>query len=240
MGCRILASPLTSMFPGVEGMSLRKLDYRAFLLRLWQVGQEDSPVESKTRAWRASLESVDTGELRGFPSLEGLFEYLDQVCIPREPASLKQDQSELCPSHHISITREGSLYIQINTARISAGHTEDFVQALSAENLRPLLGDFKGYINIFLIQAEDDPQVFSSLSIWETLEDCQRFFSSPRYLALLGSVGEYLVESLDRRGFTVRVELSKYCLHTQPRLLCESPCSVQREPSGLTAREYLP
>ncbi len=44
--------------------------YQAFLLRVWQV-QSDGKL-----TWRASLESVDTGERHGFASLEILFEFL--------------------------------------------------------------------------------------------------------------------------------------------------------------------
>jgi hypothetical protein len=38
----------------------------SYLLRLWQVRSEDGMV------WRASLESVDTGERKGFASLDTL------------------------------------------------------------------------------------------------------------------------------------------------------------------------
>jgi hypothetical protein len=41
----------------------------AFLLRLWKV-------RDNGKSWRASLERVDSGEKRGFTSLEDLFTYL--------------------------------------------------------------------------------------------------------------------------------------------------------------------
>jgi len=48
-------------------------DYRSYLLRLWR--EEQAP-----GAWRASLESVITGERRGFASLDALFDFLrDQI-----------------------------------------------------------------------------------------------------------------------------------------------------------------
>jgi len=46
--------------------------YRSYLLRLWQVGTADVP------SWRASLESAQTGERRGFADLESLFAFLEQ------------------------------------------------------------------------------------------------------------------------------------------------------------------
>ena len=44
--------------------------YRAYMLRLWQVDDEEGPT------WRASLESPHTGERRGFASLEALVAFL--------------------------------------------------------------------------------------------------------------------------------------------------------------------
>ena len=46
--------------------------YLAYMLRLWQVGDEREPV------WRASLESPHTGERHGFASLEALFAFLEE------------------------------------------------------------------------------------------------------------------------------------------------------------------
>lgn len=47
--------------------------YRAYLLRLWLAeGEDGQPV------WRASLESAQTGERRGFADLGSLFAFLEQ------------------------------------------------------------------------------------------------------------------------------------------------------------------
>jgi hypothetical protein len=51
-------------------MSKEQPDYLSYLLRLWQVRGEEKGV------WRASLESVDTGERKGFAGLEALFDFL--------------------------------------------------------------------------------------------------------------------------------------------------------------------
>lgn len=51
-------------------MSNRRKGYVAYLLRLWQVG------EGENAWWRASLETPQTAERRGFASLDDLFEYL--------------------------------------------------------------------------------------------------------------------------------------------------------------------
>ena len=46
----------------------------AYLLRLWQVeGGENAP-------WRASLESPQSGERRGFAGLVELFTFLEKAC----------------------------------------------------------------------------------------------------------------------------------------------------------------
>lgn len=46
------------------------LNYRSYILRLWEVTREGEP------AWQASLQSITTGQRRGFPDLESLFDYL--------------------------------------------------------------------------------------------------------------------------------------------------------------------
>ena len=45
-------------------------DYRSYLLRLWQVKEDDR------HSWRASLEDTRTGELMGFADLDALVDYL--------------------------------------------------------------------------------------------------------------------------------------------------------------------
>ncbi len=50
-------------------MSRTSAAYLSYLLRLWREGEGG-------QAWRASLESVASGEQRGFPGLDALFAYL--------------------------------------------------------------------------------------------------------------------------------------------------------------------
>ncbi len=45
-------------------------NYQAYLLRLWQAGDGDQP------QWRASLEDPRSGEVKGFSSLEEMFEFI--------------------------------------------------------------------------------------------------------------------------------------------------------------------
>jgi hypothetical protein len=47
--------------------------YAAYMLRLWQVGNNDRP------AWRAALESPHTGELHVFTDLEALIAFLQEI-----------------------------------------------------------------------------------------------------------------------------------------------------------------
>ena len=53
--------------------------YESFLLRLWESD------EASQLVWRASLESTDTGERRGFADLDSLFAYLATVCRTLPP-----------------------------------------------------------------------------------------------------------------------------------------------------------
>lgn len=47
-------------------------NYQSYLLRLWQVDEEEG-------GWQASLESARTGERRGFADLEAMLAYLRQA-----------------------------------------------------------------------------------------------------------------------------------------------------------------
>lgn len=55
----------------VEDTAKERRDYLSYLLRLWQVSDARGTV-----VWRASLESVRTGELRVFASLDDLSDFL--------------------------------------------------------------------------------------------------------------------------------------------------------------------
>jgi hypothetical protein len=57
--------------PGAA-MIKKQISYVAYLLRLWRVKEE-----GKT-TWRASLQSPQTRERRGFASLDALFDFLQQ------------------------------------------------------------------------------------------------------------------------------------------------------------------
>ena len=52
--------------------------YHAFLLRLWQTGEDESA------AWLASLEDPRTGERQGFADLNSLFAFLNETCHAAE------------------------------------------------------------------------------------------------------------------------------------------------------------
>jgi hypothetical protein len=47
--------------------------YLSYLLRLWRTSSEEET------SWRAALEDVQTGERRGFSSLDALFTHLRKV-----------------------------------------------------------------------------------------------------------------------------------------------------------------
>ena len=58
-------------------MAKDQSDYLSYLLRLWRVsGDEASRCREGKAAWRASLESSQTGERRGFASLDDLCDFL--------------------------------------------------------------------------------------------------------------------------------------------------------------------
>ena len=61
--------------PG-ELVTKERPDYLSYLLRLWQVNDDEAPHGEGEVVWRASLESSHTGERKSFASLEDLFDFL--------------------------------------------------------------------------------------------------------------------------------------------------------------------
>lgn len=58
--------------------------YRSYLLRLWREEQAGEP-------WRASLQSVATGERQGFASLDGLFDFIRREAVSDRTGSPRKD-----------------------------------------------------------------------------------------------------------------------------------------------------
>ena len=54
-------------------------NYQSYLLRMWLTQQVDGV------QWRASLEEVQSGKLRGFSKMTDLLNYLKAVTTPQEP-----------------------------------------------------------------------------------------------------------------------------------------------------------
>ncbi len=58
----------------------KQREYLAYMLRIWLVR------DNRQTLWRASVENAQTGERRGFASLDDLFEYLQsQAAAMLEP-----------------------------------------------------------------------------------------------------------------------------------------------------------
>ena len=69
--------------------------YFAFLLRFWQIGDDAEECDiqeiGSQANWRASLEDPRTREIRGFASLDTLFDFLLALC--QKPRSHPLDSS---------------------------------------------------------------------------------------------------------------------------------------------------
>lgn len=57
-------------------MSVQDDFYQSYLLRMWCVQNGGKP------AWQASLESVQTGKIRGFATIDELLDFIREVTIP--------------------------------------------------------------------------------------------------------------------------------------------------------------
>ena len=67
--------------------------YRSYLLRLWRASDDAEPRPAvETAAWRASIESVPTGERRDFASLDELFDFVREQ-TGAQPAPDRGDAS---------------------------------------------------------------------------------------------------------------------------------------------------
>jgi hypothetical protein len=72
-------------------------DYLSFLIRLWRVLGDGESQDPKEVAWRASLESAQTGATLNFADLEDLFDFL------REQTGHAQDTSEDEDAHTTTV-----------------------------------------------------------------------------------------------------------------------------------------
>jgi hypothetical protein len=63
------------------GGTREPLDYQSYLLRLWRDNNEE-------KGWRASLESAQSGERKGFADLDALFDFLRRQTAARSGASV--------------------------------------------------------------------------------------------------------------------------------------------------------
>ena len=59
-------------------MEINTNDYHSYLLRLWRVRDDG-------QQWRASLEDVQTGEMRGFENAKALVRYLQALTAQNDP-----------------------------------------------------------------------------------------------------------------------------------------------------------
>jgi hypothetical protein len=62
--------------------------YHSFLLRLWSI------MDKGKQEWRASLESVESGEKHGFTSLEELLAYISQLTASEDQVSAQAREGE--------------------------------------------------------------------------------------------------------------------------------------------------
>ena len=77
---------------GVEAVDDDQHRHLSYLLRVWTVDQNGSPI------WRASLESSQAGECVGFPDLDTLFAFLRQeTSTTSEPDTSRTASAELRP-----------------------------------------------------------------------------------------------------------------------------------------------
>lgn len=61
----------------LEDTVAQRPDYLSYLLRLWRMDKDGEPRDAGEKPmWRASLESVRTGERRSFATLDDLFDFL--------------------------------------------------------------------------------------------------------------------------------------------------------------------
>ena len=68
-------------------MEAKQNDYQSYPLRMWLTQEEDGG------QWRASLEEVQSGKLRGFSKLADLLDYLKSVTTPEKPELEAQVES---------------------------------------------------------------------------------------------------------------------------------------------------
>lgn len=99
---------------------------------------------------------------------------------------------------------------------IATGEPSDLAQAvelMTKPEVREAFTRAPGFRSLYLNINLDDPGEVISISVWDSPEQGQAFYSGPEYKQILGSA-RHLVKAVGRKSFAVRME--HLAVETQP------------------------
>ena len=101
------------------------------------------------------------------------------------------------------------MWINMTFAKMSEAYEKEGLPVLySPKNMKVMTGA-KGFIAGYAIFKYGDHTQGCSLSVWESREEAEAFFTSPEYMAMVGEVRQHIVERPDRQGYDVALDMKK-------------------------------
>jgi len=91
---------------------------------------------------------------------------------------------------------------------IATGEPSNLAQAVElmiTPEVREAFTRAPGFRALYLNVNLDDPGEVISISVWDSAEQGQAFYSSPEYIQILGSA-RHLVKGVGRKSFAVKLE----------------------------------
>jgi heme-degrading monooxygenase HmoA len=99
------------------------------------------------------------------------------------------------------------MWINMTTAKVTETYEKEGVPILYSQKNMQTMSSSKGFIDGYALFLYGDHTLGCSLTIWETREDAEAFFTSTEYLAMVGGIRQYFVERPVRQGWEVFLDV---------------------------------
>jgi heme-degrading monooxygenase HmoA len=102
---------------------------------------------------------------------------------------------------------KNAMWINMTTAKMTEAYEKEGVPILYSPHNMQIMTSSKGFIDGYALFLYGDHTQGCSLTIWETRQDAEAFFTSPAYAAMVGGIRQYIVEKPVRQGWEVTLDV---------------------------------
>ncbi|HSF81046.1 MAG TPA: antibiotic biosynthesis monooxygenase [Anaerolineales bacterium] len=98
------------------------------------------------------------------------------------------------------------MWMNHTIARVDPVNVDQGVALLDTPEVRAAFNEAPGFHSLFLVNNLDDPGEMISITVWDSAEEGQAFYSSPKYRQIFGSIAHLLTASPQRKFFEVLIK----------------------------------